>query len=46
MNRLNAKSVATLEAGKMCDDAGLLFHKRKDGNAQWIYRYTIHGRSP
>ncbi|WP_375682036.1 tyrosine-type recombinase/integrase [Bartonella sp. CE47NXGY] len=24
--------------------AGLLLHKRKDGGAQWLYRYTIHGR--
>ncbi len=23
---------------------GLLLHKRKDGGAQWLYRYTIHGR--
>ncbi len=44
MNRLNARSVATLRAGKYNDGAGLLLHKRKDGGAQWIYRYTIHGR--
>ncbi|WP_142417016.1 tyrosine-type recombinase/integrase [Bartonella massiliensis] len=44
MNRLNARSVATLGAGKYNDGAGLLLHKRKDGGAQWIYRYTIHGR--
>ncbi len=31
-------------AGKYNDGAGLLLHKRKDGSAQWIYRYTIHGR--
>ncbi|WP_375692473.1 Arm DNA-binding domain-containing protein, partial [Bartonella sp. AP4SXKL] len=24
--------------------AGLLFHKHKDGGAQWILRYTLHGR--
>ncbi len=23
--------------------ADLLLHKRKDGGAQWIYRYKIHG---
>ncbi len=40
----NAKAVATLEAGKVNDGAGLLLHKRKDGGAQWLYRYTIHGR--
>uniref|UniRef100_UPI0035CF97BE tyrosine-type recombinase/integrase n=1 Tax=Bartonella sp. AD13SXNS TaxID=3243462 RepID=UPI0035CF97BE len=38
------RSVATLGAGKYNDGAGLLLHKRKDGGAQWIYRYTIHGR--
>ncbi|WP_375704031.1 hypothetical protein [Bartonella sp. AD328YNZD] len=26
----------------MCDGAGLLLLKRKDGAVQWIYRYTIH----
>nr|WP_275065381.1 Arm DNA-binding domain-containing protein [Bartonella sp. ML69XJBT] len=31
-------------AGKVNDGAGLLLHKRKDGGAQWLYRYTIHGR--
>ncbi|WP_019223351.1 tyrosine-type recombinase/integrase [Bartonella rattaustraliani] len=44
MNRLNARTVATLGAGKYNDGAGLLLHKREDGGAQWIYRYTIHGR--
>ncbi len=27
------------------DGAGLLLHKRKDGGAQWLYRYTFH-KSP
>nr|WP_244614008.1 DUF4102 domain-containing protein [Bartonella kosoyi] len=36
------RAVATLGAGKWCDDAGLLLHKRKDGSAQWILRYTLH----
>ncbi|UNE54788.1 Arm DNA-binding domain-containing protein [Bartonella machadoae] len=31
-------------AGKEYDGAGLLLHKYKDGGAQWLYRYTIHGR--
>ncbi len=44
MNRLNARAVATLGAGKYNDGAGLILHKRKDGGAQWLYRYTIHGR--
>ncbi len=42
MNRLNARAVATLGAGKYNDGAGLLLHKHKDGGAQWLYRYTIH----
>ncbi len=37
------RAVATLGAGKYKDDAGLLLHKRKDGGAQWLYCYTIHG---
>ncbi len=28
----------------MCDGGGVLLHKRKDGAAQWFYRYTIYGR--
>ncbi|UNE54274.1 tyrosine-type recombinase/integrase [Bartonella machadoae] len=44
MNRLNARAVATLGTGKYNDGAGLLLHKRKDGGAQWLLRYTIHGR--
>ncbi len=38
------RAVATLGAGKVNDGAGLTLHKHKDGSAQWIYRYTIHGR--
>ncbi len=34
MNRLNARAVATLGAGKYNDGVGLLLHKRKDGGAQ------------
>ncbi len=43
MNRLNARAVATLGAGKYNDGAGLLLHKRKDGGAQWIYRFKCQG---
>ncbi|MBB4076729.1 hypothetical protein GGR08_001035 [Bartonella fuyuanensis] len=31
-------------ARKYNDGASLLLHKRKDGGAQWLYRYIIHGR--
>ncbi|MET3560154.1 hypothetical protein ABID39_000846 [Bartonella japonica] len=34
INRLNARSVATLGASKYNDGADLLLHKRKDGGAQ------------
>ncbi len=44
MNRFNARSVTLLGDGKYNDGAGLLLHKRKDGGAQWFYRYTIHDR--
>ncbi|EJF87654.1 hypothetical protein MCY_00108 [Bartonella rattimassiliensis 15908] len=44
MNRLNARSVATLGTSKYNDCAGLLLHKRKDGGAQWLYRYILHNR--
>ncbi len=43
VNRLNARAIAILGAGKYNDGASLLLHKRKDGDVQWIYRYTLHG---
>ncbi|EJF79836.1 hypothetical protein [Bartonella doshiae] len=33
INPLKVRAVATLEAGKYNDDAGLLLHKRKDESA-------------
>ncbi|WAJ30603.1 tyrosine-type recombinase/integrase [Antarcticirhabdus aurantiaca] len=44
MNRLSARAVLTLGPGKHADGAGLWLHKREDGGAQWVLRYTIHGR--
>lgn len=41
MNRLNARSVITLGAGKYNNGANLLFHKRKNEGAQWLYRYPF-----
>ncbi len=35
MNRLNARGVATLGAGKYNDEASFLLHKCKEGGAQW-----------
>lgn len=43
-NRLSARTVATVSPGKYADGAGLWLHKREDGGAQWVLRYTIHGR--
>lgn len=44
MNRLSARAVVTLGPGKYADGAGLWLHKRDDGGAQWVLRYTMHGR--
>ena len=30
--------------GKYSHGGGLWFYKRKDGGAQWVLRYTLHGR--
>ncbi|WP_377193603.1 tyrosine-type recombinase/integrase [Ruegeria meonggei] len=30
--------------GKHCDGGGLYFIQRKDGGAQWVYRYSIYQR--
>jgi len=43
LNRLTAKSVASLGAGKHADGGGLWLHKR-EGGGQWVLRYTIYGR--
>ncbi|WP_244427035.1 DUF4102 domain-containing protein [Bartonella rattaustraliani] len=40
------RRVNILGSGKVNDGAGLPLHKRKDGDAQWIYRYTIHRQTP
>ncbi|MBU2937526.1 MULTISPECIES: tyrosine-type recombinase/integrase [Pacificibacter] len=42
-NKLTAKGIAAAKVGKYNDGAGLWFYKRKDGGAQWFFRYTIHG---
>lgn len=44
MNRLSARAVVTLGPGKYADGAGLWLNKRDDGGAQWVLRYTMHGR--
>lgn len=43
MNRLTVKAIASLPEGKHADGAGLWIYKRENG-AQWVLRFTIHGR--
>lgn len=44
LNRLSAVGVKNAAIGKHADGGGLWLHKRDDGGAQWVLRYTIHGR--
>lgn len=43
MNRLTVKGIGALPEGKHADGAGLWLYKRENG-AQWVLRFTIHGR--
>lgn len=43
MHRLTAKAVSSLPPGKHADGGGLWIYKRENG-AQWVLRFTIHGR--
>jgi len=43
-NKLSAVGVKTAPPGKYSDGGGLWLHKRPDGGAQWVLRFTIHGR--
>lgn len=44
LNKLSPAFVKTAPMGKHSDGAGLWFHKRADGGAQWFLRVTVHGR--
>jgi integrase len=44
-NSLRVAQLRSLPPGKHCDGRGLWLHKRPDGGAQWIYRFTLYGRS-
>lgn len=44
LNKLTAKKIQSLTAGKYSDGGGLWLHKRADGGAQWFLRVQIHGR--
>lgn len=43
MNKLTVKGISALPEGKHGDGAGLWLYKREYG-AQWVFRFTIHGR--
>ncbi len=43
-NKLSAVGVKNAPPGKYSDGGGLWLHKRHDGGAQWVLRFTIHGR--
>ena len=44
VQRLNSAFIKTAPIGKHSDGAGLWFHRRKDGGAQWVLRLTINGK--
>ncbi|WP_156791643.1 DUF4102 domain-containing protein [Bartonella rattaustraliani] len=47
MNRLKCQGLSQHPcAGKYNDSTGLYLYKRKDGGAQWPYRYTISRTTP
>jgi len=43
-NKLTNAELKSKPPGKYADGAGLWFHKRQDGGAQWFYRYTLFTR--
>ncbi|OAN67815.1 integrase [Sulfitobacter sp. EhC04] len=43
-NKLTNAELRAKPPGKYADGAGLWFHKRQDGGAQWFYRYTLFSR--
>ena len=44
INRLSAKAVSALGAGKYNDGAGLWLVKSNAESGKWVLRYTVHGR--
>ena len=43
-DRLSAAFIKSAKPGKHCDGAGLWFHKRADGGAQWFFRFDRYGK--
>lgn len=44
MHKLNAAALKSLPPGKYPDGGNLYFKRREDGGAQWVFRFTAHGR--
>jgi len=44
LHKLSTVGIRAAVVGKHSDGGGLWLHKRPDGGAQWVLRYTIHGR--
>jgi len=44
LKRLSAIAVRSAAAGKHADKGGLWLHKRRDGVARWLFRFTARGR--
>jgi integrase len=44
LHKLSAVTVKAAPPGKHADGGGLWLYRRKDGGAQWVLRYTLHGR--
>lgn len=44
LHRLTASGAKAAGPGKYADGGGLWLYKRDDGGAQWVMRYTLHGR--
>lgn len=44
LHKLSAATVKAAPPGKHSDGGGLWLYRREDGGAQWVLRYTIHGR--
>lgn len=43
-NRLSAKGVISLEAGKHADGGGLWLNKASRDSGKWFFRFTVHGK--
>ncbi len=44
LHKLSHATAKAADPGKYSDGGGLWLHKRPDGGAQWVLRYTLYGR--